>query len=102
VHQELSRLLEARVSLEIRREGVVAGRCSDLPEEIGDVVGIHRSMPDRIDQPTLEGGLELASGTEDPRVPLELVAHARESPVMQLVGEVEREMEVVVAQRIFG
>ena len=45
----------------------------------------------------LEHRLELASNREDRRVPLEIVGNTREPSVVELVGEVERQVQVVVA-----
>ena len=56
----------------------------------------------RLDQPGLEARLQAAAQRQQRRLPLPLLGDAVEAAVVQLVTEVERELEVLVGQRIGG
>jgi hypothetical protein len=102
VRQEFAELLESGLAFEERWELVLAGRGGDPLKNLGDVPRLDLRSPDRAAELGLERRLELAPDHDDPRVPLEVVGHAGAPSVMELIGEVERQMQVVITQRILG
>ena len=55
---------------------------------------------EHVEQPGLEARLELPAQREQRRLPLPVVRDARQPAVVQLVAEVERELEVLVGERV--
>ena len=96
VDDELQVLLERAVALEVARERrrVVGGLDRTQFDVHLVAAGGHRDVAP---QRGLEAALQLGAQGEQRRLPLPAVVHAGQPAVVQLVAEVERELEVLVA-----
>ena len=101
VDQQLTDLRERRVSLDegCERSSVErpasAWRASRTSPAANGCVTV-----DLTTETAFERSLQFLAQLEHPRIPLAFVGHPGESAVVLLVGEVQREVEVVVADRI--
>jgi hypothetical protein len=104
VDDELEQLRARALALEVlgERRRVVLGL--DGAQRDVHLLGRHVALgrADRLDQPGLEVRLEASAERQQRRLPLPLLGDAVEAAVVQLVTEVERELEVLVGQRIGG
>ena len=92
----------AAVALEVAGERrSVVGRL-DLAQHDVHLLGgdLALGRTERADQARLEARLELPAQREQRRLPLPVVRDTRQAAVVQLVGEVEGELEVLVGERV--
>ena len=104
VDDELEQLRARALALEVlgERRRVVLGLDGAQRDVhlLGPDVALGRAQ--RLDQPGLEARLQPCAQRQQRRLPLPLLGDAVEAAVVQLVTEVERELEVLVGQRVRG
>ena len=93
---ELEELLERAVALEVLRErGRVVGCLDGAQREVHRAAaGRHRHLAPQI---RLEPPLQLPAQREQRRLPLPALVHPGQAAVVQLVTEVERELQILLA-----
>jgi hypothetical protein len=104
VRDELQQLLLGRLALDVARQRrPVVGIGDGAQREVHLLRRRRRvrSRDGRVER-GLEGGLEVAAQGQQGRLPLPLVGDARQAAVVQLVAEVQRKLQVLIAQRIGG
>ena len=104
MHEQLADLREGRPALhEARQRRAVVGVGDRAQREVhGARVGGRRRRRHGRAQRRLEGRLQAGAPAQEARVPLPALVDAVEPAVVQLVAEVQRELEVVVGQRVVG
>jgi hypothetical protein len=102
VDEELTELVDAGGALQVPRQRRAVGSAEDLGEPLGNCARVHALEGHRLPQRGFEPPLEAPPERQQGGFPFPLVVDLGKAAVVQFVEHVEREVQVLAAQRVVG